>query len=152
MKNSSVYKIREGDSPVCRPQSTPCWSIWSCPEETAAHREPTQEQASGRSYGPWKIHAGAEEKCEEKGERERKKKIMNATPIPQPSSLFLPGWCAGEGNGSEGVNMSPDQKKKKKRRKRCKSNLSSFLTTQLYFNWQKISLIFLKLNLPCPQQ
>lgn len=37
---------------------------------------------------------------------------MNATPIPQPSSLHLPEWCGGKGHGSEGVNMSPDQKKK----------------------------------------
>lgn len=46
-----------------------------------------QEQAFGRDYGPWRIHAGAEEKCEEKGEIERK--IMNATVITQPSSLGL---------------------------------------------------------------
>lgn len=47
---------------------------------------------------------------------------MNATPVPQPSFLCLPGQCGGKGNGSEGVNMSPDQKKKKnpeKLRKSC---------------------------------
>lgn len=121
IKNSTVNKIRGNSEEIqrkfsCSPQRTPCWSIWSCPEETAAHRESTQEQASGRSYSPWRIPAGAEEKCEEKGEIKRK--IMNAIPIPQPSSLGPLGWCGGKGNSSEGVNMSPDQKNPKKWRKR----------------------------------
>lgn len=91
-----------------------------------------------------KTHHGAGEECEEEGVAERSCHWLTIIPHPQPSLHLFGGGCRGYWNWEWRCEVEPGKGEREEG-----VLIFLFLTTQLYFNLQKIKLIFPNLSLSC---